>query len=209
MTLFFVSSSFLNVSAHGNDVEGILVSITYTAPDLDVQSLTNDEKETLIEIGWILEAEVPYWEDTTFSDNSENDPIPKVDDEKHIEINLRELFEEMDSNEDNSTPSNELFSLMSVSNPIYSPPPHGSKKYRVGDKVHCNRFNGLKTDHRHYNKLTGQGYINFWKSDCHIAIGYGYCTLVNDKCNTSKKYHRGWCSNYGHMKRSINYHLNK
>lgn len=127
MTLFFVSSSFLNVSAHGNDVEGILVPITYTAPDLDVQSLTNDEKETLIEIGWILEAEVPYWEDTTFSDNSENDPIPKVDDEKHIEINLSELFEEMDSNDDNSTPSNELFSLMSVSNPIYSPPPHGSK----------------------------------------------------------------------------------
>lgn len=44
------------------------------------------------------------------------------------------------------------------------------KKYKPGDKVHCNRFNGPLTDDVHYPKTHWRAYVNFAGSDCQLAI---------------------------------------
>lgn len=40
------------------------------------------------------------------------------------------------------------------------------QKVSKGTHVHCNRFNGTKSNHRYYSRLKAQGWVNYYKSDC-------------------------------------------
>lgn len=39
-----------------------------------------------------------------------------------------------------------------------------------GTHVHCNRFNGIHSNHRYYSRLSGQGWVNYYKSDCWLLV---------------------------------------
>lgn len=54
---FFVSGSSILAEANEN-----IHTIRYTVPEIDFASITPEE-EMLIEIGWNLDADIPYWND--------------------------------------------------------------------------------------------------------------------------------------------------
>lgn len=203
---FFISGDSLFAEANENTH-----TIRYTAPETDFASITPEEEEMLIEMGWNLDADIPYWDDIIdFSEFTHSLHTPTDQRRAPTEINLNELFDEMDRQNGKQSSNNNVLEEIfpnSVWNPIFSVPPHGTKVYYVGDMVHCNRFNGSNTDHKHYSNKSIAGIRNFWRSDCNLAVGYGYCTLVNDNCNTTTTYHRGWCSQFGHNNYPIYYHL--
>ncbi|MCT6924670.1 hypothetical protein [Metasolibacillus sp.] len=94
-----------------------------------------------------------------------------------IELNLSEIIDSM---------SYASYNVGAV--PLFSPPPHGTYKYQVGDQVHCNRFNGPYTDHYHYAKTHPQAYINFYMSDCEHGVAAFICNSYgNDPCNRDKQ----------------------
>lgn len=182
--------------------------IIYLAPELDLSIATKEEIKKLEDIGWNLEAETPY-----LVVKKDTGKIPEINhnhsaatNHNHIEsnqvkeplvINLGELFDKMPESNLNAETSGEFtitpYHYMSYQ-PIYYPPAHGTKIYKFGDKVHCNRFNGPNTDNKHYAKYKAGALINFYDSDCDRAVRKGYCSLLNDHCNSSSTYHRGWCS---------------
>jgi len=204
--IFLLASTFtIKANAAESDVHN-QEEIIYLAPELDLSIATEEEIKILEDIGWNLEAEIPYL--IVEKEIETND--------KHLETNqaeepsvidLGELFDQMNESEINPETSEEL-TFMPYHNmsykPIYSPPAHGTKVYKTGDKVHCNRFNGPKSDNKHYSKTKPKALINFNGSDCDIAVRKGYCKLLNDNCNTSSTYHRGWCSEK--IAHNINYH---
>ncbi|MFL0475574.1 hypothetical protein ACH0CI_26695 [Priestia sp. 179-F W1.4 NHS] len=78
------------------------------------------------------------------------------------------------------------------------------KKYKKGDWVHCNRFNGTFTDGYHYPKTNWRALRNFTNSDCDKALaircvkdytsetwcnGTGGAAACSGKLGHSKKYH--------------------
>ncbi|MED3729537.1 hypothetical protein [Priestia filamentosa] len=79
------------------------------------------------------------------------------------------------------------------------------KKYKTGDWVHCNRFNGPSTDGYHYPKTNWRAIRNFSGSDCDKAFalrclkdytsetwcnGTGGAAACSGKLGHSKKYHK-------------------
>lgn len=214
LSLFLVlfSSLFFNSvtsQAHEGNLTEDNKAIVFTAPDMDLTLLTEEDKEILLNIGWNLDADIPYLIEGDFHTIEEDSEVltaNSLQDHSDIEyIHLGELFDSME-NLDNLTSSNPQgdYTLTSVHQPIFSPPAHGTKVYSFGDMVHCNRFNGPNTDHRHYAKTHPRAYINFYGSDCATAVIDSVCSALSDDCNTSATYHRGWCSRQiGH---NINYH---
>jgi hypothetical protein len=78
-------------------------------------------------------------------------------------------------------------------------------KYKKGDFVHCNRFNGPSSDDVHYPKTNWKALRNFAHSDCDDAFairclkdynsetwcnGSGGAAACSGKLGHSKKYHR-------------------
>ncbi|MBM6614974.1 hypothetical protein JTF06_08725 [Desemzia sp. RIT804] len=208
--LFLLANAFTTkVNAAESDLHN-QEEIIYLAPDLDLSIATEEEIKILEEIGWNLEAEIPYLvveKETETSAESSDKHLETNQGEVLLVIDLGELFDKMPESELNAETSEE-FTIIPYHNmpyqPIYSPPAHGTKVYKFGDKVHCNRFNGPKSDNKHYSKFQPKALINFNGSDCDTAVRKGYCKLLNDHCNSSSTYHRGWCSEkIGH---NVNYH---
>lgn len=202
--LLFVANN--NETANAHEMNNESEKIVYIAPDLDLDSANPYEKNQLTQMGWRFDKDIPY-----FVDNSTTNPEETNDSDKVYEcfkdneiINVSSL---LDDTVDTTESLNSEVSFRSASPGIYSPvPAHGSKVYRTGDKVHCNRFNGPRSDNKHYSKKSPRAYINFIGSDCAVAVSKGLCKPVSDHCNTSITYHRGWCS--AQLGRSINYHKN-
>lgn len=173
---------------------------TMIAPDLDMTTMTEEDKAILISLGWDFTGEVP-----TLVQTEEDLGFEIADSVAGSTIDLGEVFEHMDQSDNAIDTDDADFSLFSLpeldvgigggmSTPIFSPPAHGTKVYKAGNLVHCNRFNGPSTDNKHYDKGKAKAYINFAGSDCAQAVARGFCTYINDKCNSSIIYHRGWCS---------------
>lgn len=202
--LLFVANN--NETANAHEMNNESEKIVYIAPDLDLDSANPYEKNQLTQMGWRFDKDIPY-----FVDNSTTNPEETNDSDKVYEcfkdneiINVSSL---LDDTVDTTESLNSEVSFRSASPGIYSPvPAHGSKVYRTGDKVHCNRFNGPRSDNKHYSKKSARAYINFIGSDCAVAVSKGLCKALSDHCNTSITYHRGWCS--AQLGRSINYHKN-
>ncbi|WP_124974336.1 hypothetical protein [Ligilactobacillus salitolerans] len=59
------------------------------------------------------------------------------------------------------------------------------QKVAKGTHVHCNRFNGTKSNHRYYSRLSGQGWVNYYKSDCWYKHKAYKCpfTKADTRCN--------------------------
>lgn len=118
---------------------------------------------------------------------------------------MTEVFESMDEINEHSN-NNYIMPMATtkIKTPVFKPLGFEKKTYRLGDMVHCNRFNGPRTDNKHYDKDKARAYINFYKSDCDQAVTLQFCKIVKDHCNTSVSYHRGWCSL--RVYKSIYYH---
>lgn len=71
------------------------------------------------------------------------------------------------------------------------------EKVKPGTHVHCNRFNGPKSDKHYYSRRSsGKGYLNWWESDC-CDKWYVYgCPLLkpDTKCDGLLKSHPHDCS---------------
>ncbi|MDS3899237.1 hypothetical protein RJB33_12165 [Staphylococcus hominis] len=66
------------------------------------------------------------------------------------------------------------------------------QKVKKGTHVHCNRFNGTKSDHRYWSKKHPKAYVDFYKSDCwYHAKAYKYSSIGKmtkcDGLNVKKK----------------------
>lgn len=90
-------------------------------------------------------------------------------------------------------------------------------KYLPGDWVHCNRFNGPKSDWVHYNWRGGnpievaKALRNFSGSDCDMALlaGSGCMSIGSCQCNTSKR--AAYCSSFTKYEDGTNcaYHFHR
>jgi len=200
----FLFVSFLlfngeNVYADGSEDP----SLVMIAPDLDLSTVSEEDMAILKSQGWDFTGEVPVLVQT-----EEELGFEIAESVAGTTVNLSDLFERMDEGDNNTQESYNtgfgLFSLPSMEVggsgmyvPIFSAPPHGSKVYRNGDLVHCNRFNGPNSDNKHYSKSAAslaKSLKNFYKSDCYYGVARGICSEINDVCNTSTRYHRAWCS---------------
>lgn len=211
-SLLFVSFFLLNGESVYADESGE-TSFVMIAPHLDLSIVSEEDMAILKSQGWDFTGEVP-----TLVQTEEELGFEIADSVVGTTIDLGDLFEDMNQ-EDNNTQENYntdfgVFSLPSQEHdgsgiymPIFSAPPHGSKVYKNGDLVHCNRFNGPNSDNKHYDKFgkeAPKALINFYKSDCYYAVVRGICNEINDVCNTSTRYHRAWCSwQRGH---NLSYH---
>lgn len=181
------------VHAESNSVTDYEISpafIKYEAPDMDLSLATDEQIKQLEEIGWNLDADVPFL-------LIERKSGVKTVDSKVVKaevINLSDLLDDHQNEHSNDNFSEPIISPFVITYGIYNPPAHGTKIYKNGDPVHCNRFNGPNSDGRHLDKWKAQTYINYYGSDCFYGVNSGICTYTNDKCNTSLVFHRGWCS---------------
>lgn len=174
--------------------------IKYEAPDINLSLATAEQIKQLEEIGWNLDADVPF----LLIEKETGEQAAETLSVKAETINLSELLDDDQDYNLADDPSKSVISPFVISYGVFSAPPHGSKVYKNGDAVHCNRFNGPNSDGRHLGKLHPQTYINYYKSDCYYGVNSGICTYTNDKCNTSLYHHRGWCSSKQGW--SVNYH---
>lgn len=62
--------------------------------------------------------------------------------------------------------------------------------YKEGDWVHCNRFNGPRSNNKHLQKWKPQAIINFYHSDC----DYGALRYCKSHKNCNQKYRAAYCS---------------
>ncbi|WP_326026615.1 hypothetical protein [Staphylococcus pasteuri] len=66
------------------------------------------------------------------------------------------------------------------------------QKVKKGTHVHCNRFNGTKSDHRYWSKKHPKAYVDFYKSDCWYHAKAYKCSSIGkmtkcDGLNVKKK----------------------
>lgn len=85
-----------------------------------------------------------------------------------IEMNIGEMFEQMDE---------EQFKI--------SPFKDYGDKYYAGNWVHCNRFNGPSSDDIHYRNTNPKAWVNFAESDCDIALAQSTLCYGHSYCNQS------------------------
>ncbi|KXZ16562.1 hypothetical protein P4T89_09080 [Bacillus nakamurai] len=162
-------------------------------------TLLVDGKETEIKdgqfevIGSPESVEIRYDENTTKN-------VKKSEDGKYrlvIEQDLGEVIDEMDEHSHDS--DMEGMTHLSTQSSTIGTLGYGDK-YKPGDWVHCNRFNGPHTDDRHLQKWHPQAIINFYHSDC----DYGALRYCKSHKNCNQKYRAAYCSwKLGH---STKYH---
>ena len=70
---------------------------------------------------------------------------------------------------------------------------YDGEKVKTGAHVHCNRFNGTKSDHRYWKKSNPKAWIDFYHSDCDYHAGkYGCADFGNmSKCDGLDKRGKG------------------
>lgn len=128
------------------------------------------------------------------SDENNKETIKKDENGEYqviLEQNLNEIIGDMEDHEehndmDNNTPPIQTFAY--------------GQTYKTGDWVHCNRFNGPKSNHKHLEKWKPQAIINFYHSDC----DYGALRYCKSHKNCNQKYRAAYCSyKQGH---STKYH---
>jgi len=76
-------------------------------------------------------------------------------------INFSDFVGNMDGKDDGKIPNGITF----YSGKSYNGQ-HDGQKVKKGAHVHCNRFNGTKSDHRYWSKKHPRAYVDFYKSDC-------------------------------------------
>lgn len=118
------------------------------------------------------------------SADSQNQNITKV-------VNFNDFIENMDDM--NST--NSMATSLRSSSAKYKGQKSG-QKVSAGTPVHCNRFNGTHSNHRYYGRLNGQGWVNYYHSDCWYENSkYGCPFLTPDKkCQGLLKHKAHDCS---------------
>lgn len=74
------------------------------------------------------------------------------------------------------------------------------QKVSKGAHVHCNRFNGIHSNHRYYSRLNGQGWVNYYKSDYWYKHKAYKCPFnkADKKCDGLLKHRAHTCSSKGH-----------
>ncbi|MGJ5713146.1 hypothetical protein ACSBRB_08085 [Staphylococcus auricularis] len=97
-------------------------------------------------------------------------------------VNFSEFIGNMDG---------EVTSQNSDSNRAYKGQKDG-QKVKKGTHVHCNRFNGTKSDHRYWSKKHPKAYVDFYKSDCWYHAKAYKCSSLGkmtkcDGLNVKKK----------------------
>ncbi|MCD5514615.1 hypothetical protein [Lactobacillus delbrueckii] len=108
-------------------------------------------------------------------------------------INFKSWIDEMDvRNGQTSVKSGSVFVVMTTSGGGYSGQYDG-EKVKTGAHVHCNRFNGTKSDHRYWKKSNPKAWIDFYHSDCdYHASKYGCADFGNmSKCDGLDKRGKG------------------
>jgi len=124
------------------------------------------------------------------SDENSKETIKKDENGEYqvvLEQNLNKIIGDMDEHGESHDESGEHDIGLAAKVEM---PPHGSKVFKYGDPVHCNRFNGPKSNNKHLKKSSPQGLINFYHSDCDYGA-LKYCKAHN-KCN--QKYRAAYCS---------------
>lgn len=119
------------------------------------------------------------------SDENNKETIRKNENGEYeliLEQNLNEIIGNMDEHDSSGEHKIGLAKVKM--------PPYGSKTFKYGDPVHCNRFNGPKSNNKHLQKWKPQAIINFYHSDCDYGA-LRYCKAHN-KCN--QKYRAAYCS---------------
>ena len=66
------------------------------------------------------------------------------------------------------------------------------KRVKKGTYVHCNRFNGTKSDRKYWSKVHPRAYVDFYKSDCWYHAKAYKCSSIGkmtkcDGLNVRKK----------------------
>lgn len=108
-------------------------------------------------------------------------------------INFQSWIEKMDvRNNQTNLKSGTMFIAVPSTGGGYSGQSNG-EKVKKGTHVHCNRFNGTKSDHRYWKKSNPKSWIDFYHSDCdYHAAKYG-CTDMGSmsKCDGLDKRGKG------------------
>lgn len=98
-------------------------------------------------------------------------------------INFDDFVQNMDNMNDESNMKNGA-PMDNLTRKTYTGQKDG-QKVAVGTHVHCNRFNGTKSDHKYWSKKHAKAYTDFYKSDCYYhASAYG-CSSIGSmtKCD--------------------------
>lgn len=141
--------------------------------------------------------------------------VAKATTDKHInlvdQVSYSTMIKNMDSmNNMDTKATNQQSNLLSkldsmlilqvhASTTRYSGQKNG-QKVKKGTHVHCNRFNGIHSNHRYYSRLKAQGWVNYYKSDCWYKHKAYKCpfTRADKKCDGLLKHKAHNCSTKGH-----------
>ena len=106
-------------------------------------------------------------------------------------IDFNSAIEKMDGNNGTeSIPNGSIISIFGVW--AYRGQTNG-QKVSVGTHVHCNRFNGIHSDHRYWSHKDPHSWIDFYHSDCDWHAFKYHCSMwgKNVKCDGLNTKHHG------------------
>jgi len=101
-------------------------------------------------------------------------------------INFTDFVGNMDGKDDGKIPNG-----IALYSKTYKGQKSG-KRVKKGTHVHCNRFNGTKSDHKYWSKVHPRAYVDFYKSDCWYHAKAYKCSSIGkmtkcDGLNVRKK----------------------
>ncbi|WP_368913277.1 hypothetical protein [Staphylococcus epidermidis] len=111
-------------------------------------------------------------------------------------LNFSDFIGNMDGNNTHNT-SNNISTYSKHKGKVYKGPTKDGQHVKKGMHVHCNRFNGTKSDHRYWSKKHPRAYVDFYKSDCWFHASKYHCYSMNNpkgmvKCDgLNQLYHKG------------------
>ncbi|WP_282801108.1 hypothetical protein [Secundilactobacillus kimchicus] len=167
--------------AIGNDVSSVKSDGTFKVSANNLQPGKKVMASVKSDDGLLMTKQVPV--------DSQSQSITKV-------VNFEDFIENMDDM--NST--NSVGTILRSSSAKY-PGQKDGQKVSAGTHVHCNRFNGIHSNHRYYGRLNGQGWVNYYHSDCWYENSkYGCPFLKADtKCQGLLKHNAHNCSLAGNF----------
>ncbi len=148
--------------------------------EFDPSTIDESAKNLLTAQGWILKGNtISKVENAVGGDIKVNGNSTKIDINGNFEVNsdkneIEVYYEESKSTlKKNSDGEFVLVVNRDLSEIIESMGPTSTRgyydKYKTGQTVHCNRFNGPGSDDIHYPKSHVKAYTNFYRSDCYHA----------------------------------------
>lgn len=85
-------------------------------------------------------------------------------------VNFQSLIGSMDENNGQSSMKpGTMFVTVPSSNGGFTGQNNGEHVY-TGTHVHCNRFNGIHSDHRYWKKTDSRALTDFYRSDCYYHV---------------------------------------